>query len=461
MPRAVAKQEQTPVNIQISQPAPPPPPQVEEKSEEKTPRWFFDKIEEYPKNDWGRVWSLELYRLKPDVPGVPGSKGYLALFNEPITLEQIKATYGGGLFRLNLCKNGRWITSHEFPIAGEPKYDLSRERPSATNGNGSPSSAESKLLTMLEEQIGRLNDELLAMRSKGEQPNPAMERGLDILTTAYKRGIETQGPPADSLKSIETAVALIEKIRPAAPTAGGGILETISVLKELGVFQKPKTLAEQLAELASLRELMGDAGGGGKTTWLDLARDAVPRVLDTISAAAANQQMQQRPRSVPPQRAPAPAPAQQLPPGAPPSSASGSPRTFSVNGLRMVPVDDTGEIQDQQPVNPLTGVNVAAEEPHSVVMRKKIVETIHFGEDAENDATDIVNYLQIAWPEGARYLETLSEEQITKFFAMDPILVVATQEPRWREVLMYAKKYALELLADAGPEPPTPKPRPN
>jgi hypothetical protein len=42
---------------------------------------------------------------------------------------------------------------------------------------------------------------------------------------------------------------------------------------------------------------------------------------------------------------------------------------------------------------------------------------------------------------------------------MDPILVVATQEPRWREVLTFAKAYAIEMLADAGPEPPAPPAR--
>ena len=440
MPRAVASKAAG-ATITINAGAPEPAQDVVEKPQQPKMS-FWERLARISAAEWGRDYVIYLYRESPKVR-MAGQGGYLCKLAQPFSPEDVKARYGGGTFKAMLNKGQNLIDTEVFEVEGIPIFDITRENPNGAGGAGiaAPSASESQVLKIVEEQMRAMREEISRMRDRGEQVNPAQERALDVLTTAYKRGLEVNvAQPPDPMKSLDSAVALIERIRPAAPTAGGGILETISVLKELGVFQKPKTLAEQLAELASLRELMGDAGGGGKTTWLDLARDAVPRVLDTLSAAAANQQIQQRPRPVPPQRAATPQPAQQQQLPAQPSAAPSS------SGLRMVPVDETGEIHEPQPVN------VAAEEPFSVVMRKKIVETVHFGEDAENDATDIVNFLQIAWPEGARYLETLSEDQITNFFAMDPILVVATQEPRWRDVLTHAKAYALEMLA----EPPAP-----
>jgi hypothetical protein len=132
---------------------------------------------------------MELYRLKPDVPGVPGTKGYLRLFSEPITLETLRTTVGGGRFRLNLCKNGRWHTSHEFEIEGQPIYDTSRERPN-TNGNTASgvASMDANLMKVLEQQNDRLYQVLTTLQGTKDE-NPAISSAVDILTSAYKTGL--------------------------------------------------------------------------------------------------------------------------------------------------------------------------------------------------------------------------------------------------------------------------------
>jgi len=82
------------INITTSAPASSPENEKPEvPREEKPQNWFFTELADKPVHEWGRVWSLELHRLKPDVPGVPGTKGYLRLFSEPVTLETIRLEF--------------------------------------------------------------------------------------------------------------------------------------------------------------------------------------------------------------------------------------------------------------------------------------------------------------------------------------------------------------------------------
>jgi hypothetical protein len=453
MPRAVAPRERPiVVNVGTEAAAPAEPTPAVEKPARPD---FWTYMLTAPKKEWEEELIVYLTREEPKT-GINGTGGYLVKLVQPFDIEDIKRAYGGYRFSYIMRKKGTILYSGDFKVEAPPKFDLQRENPNGAGGPG-PARADSNG-DLLKEFVSVLRDELARSREANGNSSSA-DAAIDMVSKASERAMEivkSQVPagqdPSDQLgKLVGTLKSLGLFDRPAA--AGGGILETITVLKELGVFSKPKTMLEQIAELNALKEFMGGGEGGtGKTTWLDLARDAVPRVLDTLSAAAASSQVQQRPRAVPPQPAARVAPPGPQPQAAPPQRATPAAASSS-SGLRMVPVDESGEIQEPPQVN------VAAEEPFSVVMRKKIAETVHFGEDAENDAADLVNFLQIAWPEGARYLETLSEEQITNFFAMDPILVIATQDPRWREVITHAKAYAMELLADAGPEPPTPPAR--
>jgi hypothetical protein len=452
MPRAVAQRER-PIVVNVGTEAAAPTEQAPApKPEPKLDVWSY--MAQLTPKEW-ESHIVYLTREEPKV-SINGSGGYLRKFVQAFDMDDIKRTYGGYRFSYIMKRDNQLIYSGDFKVEAPPLYDRERENvPGAAPATRADSNGD-----LLKEFVSVLRDELARSREANGNSSSA-DAAIDMVSKASERAMEivkSQVPagtdPSDQLGKLVGTLKNLGLFPQPAAAAGNSLLETITVLERIGVFQKPKTMLEQIAELNALKEFMGGEGGGGKTTWLDLGREALPKVLDAISAAAANQaQVQQRPRPVPPQpaaRVPAPgqqpAPPQRAIPAAAPSSS----------GLRMVPVDENGEAPPPAGGQP---INVAAEEPFSVVMRKKIVETVHFGDDAENDATDIVNFLQIAWPEGARYLETLSEEQITNFFAMDPILVVATQEPRWREVLTFAKAYAIELLADAGPEPPTPPAR--
>ena len=418
---------------------------------------FWERLARISAAEWGRDYVIYLYRESPKVR-MAGQGGYLCKLAQPFSPEDVKARYGGGTFKAMLNKGQNLIDTEVFEVEGIPIFDITRENP---NGAGGVTPAAAASADLSKEFISVLREELARNREAGG--SPGTDRAMDMVVNAAQRSIEivkAQAPDAtDATKQLESIVAMLKNmgVIGAQQQAGSPVMDKIlTVLIERAL--TPANPMEQLTMFMTLYEKMQALRGEpGKADWkaelVGAAKEYAPQILDTAAKIFQPGGVQQRPRPVPPQPAarvappgpqPQPAPPQRAIPAAAPSSS----------GLRMVPVDESGAIE--QPPQP---VNVAAEEPFSVVMRKKIAETVHFGEDAENDAADLVNFLQIAWPEGARYLETLSEEQITKFFAMDPILVIATQDPRWHDVITHAKAYAMELLADAEPDPPTPPAR--
>src|SRR5215469_5400591 len=122
MPRVSKIASETPVVVNVAPQSPAAAVPVADTKTELDPNWFFDKISALSADDWQRVYTLELHRMEPKLPGVPGSKGYLDVFTEPITRAFIKNKYGGGKFRLVLLKNGRYQTCQNFDIEGEPIY---------------------------------------------------------------------------------------------------------------------------------------------------------------------------------------------------------------------------------------------------------------------------------------------------------------------------------------------------
>jgi len=81
------------------------PPAVPAEKPQLEANWFFDKLSAIASEEWAKVYVLEIHRLEPKLPGVPGSKGFLDVFTEPITKAFIKQKYGGG--KSDLCGRPR------------------------------------------------------------------------------------------------------------------------------------------------------------------------------------------------------------------------------------------------------------------------------------------------------------------------------------------------------------------
>jgi hypothetical protein len=456
------------ININTSTPAASPEIETTEPvKEEKPQNWFFTEIAEKPAHEWGRVWSLELHRVKPDVPGVPGTKGYLRLFSEPVTLETIRSNFGGGRFRLNLLKHSRYNTSHEFEIEGQPIYDPNRERPAA-NGNGNAGiggDLQKEFISVLREELQRSRD--------GQTPGG--EEVIRMLTSASEKAMEIvtkQAAPAtdptSQLNSLLSAAKTLADLR--APQSNG--------LGELGqylgpmlkaVMEKLVTPVDPLAELTKLAGLMdvlekirGGASDAPPKDWRAAAVQAVtthlPEILDTFRTTSANtvaaNQARARAaevvRGLPPSAA-APPPAPANPATAAPANAAPPLAVHSNGGLRLVPrdsVDETPAVQ-QAPAQTATASPLTVDE-HRHALKINVVNLFMHGASGSS----IASYVEDVDPEFAADFGKYTTDQIISFFAADPILNVmvnSTLPPsdpafptRLHEVLADAREFVNE-----------------
>lgn len=446
------------INTQPQAPEQSSPKEPEEKKE-KDPRWFFDEIHTFPLQDWGRVWSMELHRMEPKIPGVPGSKGYLTLFLEPITLAAIQARYGGGKFRLNLCKNGRWTRSHDFDIEGQPIYDSSRERP--------PAAAAAANTDFQKEFIGVLREELQRSR-EGAQGGAGTDEVVKMLTSASEKAMEIvtkQTPTASSgpAQMREMLTVMKEMGVLGGPSAGGGILEVVKVLKELGVIGgAPTNALDQLTQLGGLidvvEKIRGGGGGDNPKDWKAMLVQHLPDVLATAkevlsqnadaNARAIEAQAKVRTaealRHAPRHEAPAPAQT----PNAPATSsgpAPAAPAVYVDGELRTVPrgssADGAADMTPLEPADAPAALDTPANGPaYDQALKIQIVNMLRIGASAET----IADFLEDVKPELRADLVKYSIEQITAFFRLDPILKMAVEDPRWDRVLNDARDYIRE-----------------
>jgi len=466
LPRKIDASPATPV-ININTSAPASSPETEKPvvpKEEKEINWFFTELADKPTHEWGRVWSLELHRLKPDVPGVPGTKGYLRLFSEPVTLETIRSNFGGGRFRLNLCKNGRWHTSHEFEIEGQPIYDPNRERP-AVNGNAAISGDfQKELVSMLREELQRGRD--------GQAPGG--EEVIKMLTSASEKAMEIvtkqttpASDPAAQLNALLSAAKTLADLRAPQSNGLGELGQYIGPLLK-AVMEKLVTPVDPLAELQKMAGLMdvlekirGGAGDAPPKDWRAAAVQAVtshlPEILDTFKTTSANTVAanQARARAAEVMRGASPAAAA---PTAPP--ANSAPAIAAVapaapvnsnGGLRLVPRDSV----DEAPPAPEQRAETATAQPLSVeehrhALKINVVNLFMHGASGSS----IASYVEDVDPEFAADFGKYTTDQIISFFATDEILkvMVDSRQPpsdptfptRLHEVLADAREFVNE-----------------
>jgi hypothetical protein len=479
-----AQQSESPVVVNVGAQPAPPAHEPEQDKPELPPNWFFDKISVIGPEEWAKAYVVELHRLEPKLPGVPGSKGYLDVYTEPITLAQIKARFGGGKFRLVLMKNSKYVTSYTFDVVGDPIYARGRELPPdghGTNGDGSTA--------LLQQFVGVLRDELA--RSRENVPNSATDEAIKLLTSASEKAMDVvvkQIPAtANPTAQLESLVTTAKNLGILGGNNGGGVLETVRVLKELGVIggaaTSPQNPLEQLKLFMDIFEkidaLRGDSGGGRRGDWKSVlaekAAEVLPTVLENMSdtqrrrgAAGQRPQVRQEPARpsvspnvtpAPPQRVAMPAAVNRVvhPSAAPPPAASfrvvasdesTDDRARTGTSAPVVADQSSGAANtDDATISATVEIMPTEQEIYVTGVKRSIVECMRNGDDGDM----IVDYLERAWPEAVNWIEALPAEQITKFFANDPILSRVVADPRWETVLAQAQAYLHEDLPENVP----------
>jgi len=444
-----------------------PPSAAAEVAPEKEPlqeNWFFDLLADISSDEWARVYTLELRRLEPKLAAAPGTKGFLDVFTEPVTKAMIKKQYGGGKFRLLLLKNNKYKTSHDFDIEGDPIYARGREvAPDNSNGTA----LEGRLLNMMETNMRELKEELKRREASGT-PDPAFEKAVNILSTAYTTGLSAvqkeQSNPTALLKDLVSTAKEMGLLGANGNGGDGGIIATIRVLKELGLIGQsavPQNPLEQLNLYLSIFEKMDDLRGGGggrrgkdadwKETLANKFGDALPTILERMGQPRARAGV--RPGVAAPPQRPSVQPNPQ--PITPRAAAPGARPAPAATGLRVVSEEEAAPAASaeqpaasaQESAVPASAEQIAPEalaaieeQAYYVGVKRRVLQAVKDGDEGSL----IADFLELAWPQMVNYLESFNAEQISKFLAQDPILGEAVQHPNWPLVLRQAQEYLAE-----------------
>lgn len=487
MPRVAASKAASPVTIQVNptEQQPPPPPAALEEKPELPPTWFWDKISEIPLDEWGRVYDLVLQRTGDrKVPMLDGEKGYLATYVKPVTLAEIKGEFGGGKYIIALERNGRYVTSHTFEIAGQSIYS-SRERA----GHPAAAAAAPADGPLMQQFVNMLRDELQRSREQGGGAAGVTERALDLITDAAKRSNEivtkqtpqAEGPTA-ALREMIGAIKDMGLLGGAQHSTLGSLVTEITPLITLltpllGKFFTPSDPLSQVTQFMSLMdkldELRGKAGGGGRgTTTNDLLLagiEQLPKVLNEMGQQKAQAlEHQQRQLAVgarvshgtsplPPAGAPTPHSSAAVSPAAQPQARGGA-ATPPLSPLRVVPLSERTSpgplaeatvgavgaptnLSPSVPYNPTQDLKVQYDE----WVKLRVVEMIAMGFPGEQIAAS----LDVWKPEMIRELAQRSEQEIEAIFSLDPVLAQVVKHPNCRPAITAAKAEAEAILEDA------------
>lgn len=474
MPKITKNPPAQVINITPAQQEQPAPANEEKRRDELSPSWFWDLINGISKDDWGSKYDLLLLRRgESKVPMATGEKGFLDQFIQPVSLPIIKQKYGGGLFRIILNHNGHFKTSHDFEIEGQPLYDSRRERPvnAPAAAGGSDSALAQQIVTMLREEMSR--------NREAQGNNPASEAAIGLVTNGAAKVIDMikENSTGKSGGILETITVLKELglIGQQQQPAGGGVVETIKVLKELGLIGTAPAaaagnLTDQLTQLLTVYEKLDavrGSGGGGKADWKEtLASKAMEHLPEVVSVfretrdsnverakaererAVAQRQTAEVLRTI----SPAASSAATSPHAAP----QGVELTHSapVSAMRTVRLDGAASEQDLAAAAEVIAAAPAAfteADPGFVAwLKHRLVALVCMGQSGES----IVDFLDGAAPGYSDQLNSAPAAMVTAFMRNDPILRAATEHPRWETTLAEARDYLKDgAEADAAAAP--------
>lgn len=437
-------------NVTVSVQQPPAPVETIER-EEKSPTWFWDMLQNLPRDKWGNVYSVMAWREEPKVPGVPGAKGFLFEAFEPVTLSYFKEKYGGGKFKCVLQENSKFKTTHIFDIEGTPKYDLSREAPqaSAHAGNGRGDN------DIVREFVTVLRDELQRSREANSAPNPATDEAISLLSKASEKAMDIvagranaqgNGNPLDMLTQL---TAVIKNLMPAQNGIGDVIVKAL-VDKML---TPPDPMAQLTTFLSLFEKLDALRGGGGEAgrpkDWRAMLAEGVvqkgPELLKELRATVEVNRDAAKERRAAAETIERVEHIRRAPPGTavppPPAPAAAAPATGPLNTVPIdrTPSNGTPPVVQSEPA--AEGMSQTESDAVANFMERRIVEMV----EDERDPEDVVDFIEEIDPTMNNMLAQFSAEMVTTFLAGRPIIGKATQHPSWNEFLAKAQEYIREI----------------
>lgn len=407
----------------LPQAAPVDPREIPAAPEDQT---FWDWMQGTTAEDWEKKrYSCYLYRLEPPAGKVTGEPAYITKYVRPFTLEEVQADFGGGKYMYWVKEGGtKQLYRSTFRIAGDPRTDVAKV--GATDAAG------------LTPVLRIFADEINKRRDSGADATTATKQAMEILTTAYKTGLETVGKGSEPTKLTE----LISAIAQMKNLSGDSNSEIMKLLLQKALNPpNPMESIKPLLEFA--KEFMGGGEGGARGDWRVSLAQNIPSAMQHLKEIAHEFAVASQANALAAQRTLIPQPPRPAAGvGAMPPPGADAPMPVSTPGgpLPLDPLNATPEVPGDAMPNP------SVTPDHQTWLKQMIVQKVLQGWTGE----DLHGWLLDTAPEVIEELKAHSVDQILFYFGSDPTLRLAPQGAPLRKVIEDFLKFAKEE------EPPKP-----
>ena len=295
---------------------------------------FFARVAAVPHEEWGTRAFMYVYADEPICKAKSfGEKRFMLKSSKPILdLQQLKEDYGSfaGWMTLNLRKTGKDATDEvdrfNFEIY-DPKFPPKIPRIAWVNDDRNkkweallppepPAAAAAGSLMDSIKVYKEIRDEVRDEREEPETPFDqtrstleTMKLAKELFAPAAPAAPDKPADPFDTAKKImdmrgndPMIAALMQRLDAADKAAEKARDREFELMKELRqtatattAAEKPKTLMEQLTDFKALKDLFTNTNGaaetvrGGRTTYLDVARDLGSKFFESDLASGVGQ----------------------------------------------------------------------------------------------------------------------------------------------------------------------------
>lgn len=411
MPRAksVAADPASPVVINVQQPQ-----QTEEREKESRKLDdvdFWTYMRGLSPQQW-RDHTLYLYRTKP-VVGVNQREKYLAVYQQPFTIDDIKKAYGGEEFHAILNCGNRIVKHSTFAIEAAPIYDAARETPRQADANAA--------------MVERLVDRTLNAQAHAHS-SAAVDEVVDMMSKGFDATLERIGKTASGADGGDTMKLVLAMMQSQTQ-----VMTTLiaSLVKDRTAGADPKsTLKDTLELFAALKEFAGENGGGRRGSFFEnLAERAVDKAPELIREIRGGVESIGRQR-MELERVRQGGPGTAAPPAAPPVMA-GPPAP--------APAAPAPYVANPAPAPPQISENEAFEQ----LSARHIVKLIFAGEPVDL----VMQFLRGANQKMYNSVLELNAQELRAVITADPILAQLLQYPELDAVLEEIVQYSGEEKA--------------
>lgn len=386
---------------------------------------FWPYIASLSPAEWKRH-EIYLYRTKP-VVGHKEREKYLDIYTSKFTIDDVKNRFGGEEFRAMLLRDGKNVCTEEFAIEATPKFDLAREIPGTD--------------TTQAVTIDKLVDKLTARENEPDVSGEAVQRSVAIMGDAFEAAAQRLATtqPNNGTTSLLETIKVLKELGLLGQPQKNSVLETIQVLKELGIVGGSAgqvNVMQQVDAVLGVAEKLRDfGGGGGKTDWkamlAEKVADHLPEIIKGVASIGDKQVMLENARRARVESVRATIEAQN----------NGAQNPAAPRPVATAPASPLPTVQ--APAEAAPNPNNMPVVTFEQLGFNRIVEMVYRGEDGGS----VMDFLYGLDPRAYDYLLECDAAGIRAILAADPMLARVLEYPHLDDFISQVLEYSAEIKA--------------